>query len=133
MRRITFILSMIVLIISLGGTVFAAGTNIEGYVTDAQTGGPLPGANVFLTGTSMGAATDAEGKYLIQDIPPGKYTITVSYIGYKSEKLTVDIRQGLTLRQDFKLEAVGVQGSCCYSAGKWTECSYKPTVVCHVG
>ena len=45
--------------------------NIEGFVKDAQTGDPLPGANVVLAGTSLGASADIDGKYAIRSVPAG--------------------------------------------------------------
>ena len=42
---------------------------------------PLAGANVYLSGTSMGATTDSLGSYLIENVPVGKYSLTADYIG----------------------------------------------------
>ncbi|MHB1688233.1 MAG: TonB-dependent receptor [Ignavibacteriaceae bacterium] len=111
MCKIIFFTSIMVLIIfSIATTVLAASGNIEGYIKDVQTGETLPGANVFLKGTSLGAATDANGKYVIRNIPVGSYVIRISYVGYKFEEFTVVIKEGLTLRQNFNLKAVGVEG-----------------------
>ena len=44
----------------------------------------LVGANVFLQGTAIGAATNIEGEYSIKPIPEGSYTVKVSYLGYKA-------------------------------------------------
>ena len=55
---------------------------ITGTVLDQETGNPLPGVNVLLENTSMGAATDPEGEFVILDIPPGLYTVKLSFIGY---------------------------------------------------
>ena len=64
---------------------------ISGQVQDLSE--PLPGANVFLVGTSMGATTDSLGKYLIDGIPVGKYTLQVDYIGYESLRLDLYISE----------------------------------------
>jgi hypothetical protein len=56
---------------------------IVGTVTDAKSGEPLPGVNILLKGTYYGAATDFNGKFRIEDIAPGTYTVSVSLIGYK--------------------------------------------------
>ena len=63
------------LVTSLIGILFAqfsfaaaSGGTIEGRVRDSQTGDPLPGANVMLVKTSLGASTDIEGRYTIRDI-----------------------------------------------------------------
>ena len=62
-----------------------AGTTgkISGVVLDASTGEALFGANVFIDGVAMGAATDEDGFYFIINIPPGTYSVTVSYVGYE--------------------------------------------------
>lgn len=65
-------------------SIFAGITGkLSGKVTDAQTGEPLIGANILLTGTTLGAATDVNGNFVILNIPPGSYSIKVSYIGYE--------------------------------------------------
>src|SRR3990172_1182225 len=75
--------------------VFAGTTGkIIGVVTDRASGGPLPGANVIIDGTSLGAASDLSGTYIILNIPPGVYTIKVSMMGFKElvvEKVRVSI------------------------------------------
>ena len=70
--------------ILLGQVVYAGTTGkIVGRVTDKQTGDPLPAANVMIEGTTMGAATDVDGYYVILNVPPGKYTLKASYVGYQ--------------------------------------------------
>ncbi len=56
---------------------------IAGSVTDAATGDPLPGVNVTVVGTTLGAATDIEGQYYILNVPPGRYAVRASMIGYQ--------------------------------------------------
>jgi len=64
-------------------TFLAAQTGtIKGKVTEAETGDPLPGANVSIVGTPMGAAADIDGEFTISNVPPGTYDIRVSFIGY---------------------------------------------------
>jgi len=89
---------------------FAQSSAIQGYVRDAKTGEPLPGATVMLVGTSMGAATDINGKYLIQNVPAGTYTIKASYVGYEGKESVITAKAGENIRMDFKLEPVGVKG-----------------------
>ena len=58
--------------------------SIAGIVKDSGTKEPLVGANVYITGTSLGTATTDEGEYTISNINPGTYTLKTSYIGYES-------------------------------------------------
>jgi outer membrane receptor for ferrienterochelin and colicin len=56
---------------------------ISGKITDKVSGFALPGVNIYLSGTSLGAATDLEGEFYIIQIPPGIYEVKISMIGYK--------------------------------------------------
>jgi len=71
------------IIFILSSFIFAGTTGkISGQITDSETGDPLPGVNVFLEGTALGAATDVDGFYYILNVPPTTYNMVVSYIGY---------------------------------------------------
>ncbi|MFC1547815.1 TonB-dependent receptor domain-containing protein [Candidatus Neomarinimicrobiota bacterium] len=56
---------------------------IQGMVFDGATGEPLQGANVLAVGTYMGAASDQVGRFLIRQVPPGRYTMQFLMMGYK--------------------------------------------------
>ena len=64
---------------------------IKGTVVDANSGEALIGANVIIQGTSIGAAANIDGEFMLTDIEPGEYTLKISYVGYKdkTEKVTV--------------------------------------------
>ncbi len=82
---------------------------IAGIVTDSKTGDPLPGVNVVVEGTSLGAATDIEGFYVILNILPGNYNLTFSMIGYGTKKITnvrVNIDQTTNLNVSLSEEAM---------------------------
>ena len=86
--------------------VFAGTTGkLTGKVTDQNTGEPLIGVNILLEGTSFGVATDDEGNYLIINIPPGNYSLKVTYIGYQPfVTRNVVISTDQTTRIDVKLD-----------------------------
>ncbi|MBN2010567.1 TonB-dependent receptor [candidate division KSB1 bacterium] len=90
--------------ILLASNLFAVNGVIKGKLVDTETGDALPGGNVAIKGTTMGAASDLKGYYVIRNVPPGTFTIEVSYIGYKPLELTVRIRPDETVEQDIKLE-----------------------------
>jgi outer membrane receptor protein involved in Fe transport len=58
---------------------------IAGIVIDSETKEPLPGVNIVLSGTLMGAATDQDGAYFIINIPPGEYALESTMLGYTNE------------------------------------------------
>ncbi|MCF8414478.1 MAG: TonB-dependent receptor [Melioribacteraceae bacterium] len=57
---------------------------ISGKIIDAEFGSPLPGVNVVIVDDDFGAASDMEGDYFILNIPPGKYDLKFSMVGYKT-------------------------------------------------
>ncbi len=70
--------------------------SITGTVTDAGSGEPLPGVNVVIEGTSRGASTDINGKFTLE-VNPGD-VLTFSYVGYITEKVTIDNQTELNIR-----------------------------------
>ena len=90
--------------------IAASTGSIRGTVKDAETGEALPGANVFLQGTSIGAATNIKGEYEISRIPAGTYTLVINYIGYKEKRIEVTVNANQILRQDVALSFVTIQG-----------------------
>src|SRR5579859_1480884 len=59
-------------------------STISGKVIDAKTKEPLPGAVIFLAHTSIGASADNSGFFILDKIPPGKYDLTATLLGYQS-------------------------------------------------
>ena len=99
-------LSTLVLFLMLAapGVALAQGTGtLAGTVVD-DLGDPLPGANVLIEGTQLGAATDFDGDYRIIGVPVGDYNITASFVGYGSVTIeNVTISSGSTRDLDFEL------------------------------
>lgn len=96
MRRTKFfgllILPLVCLgLLALSNTAFAANGKISGKVIDERTGEALPGANVVIKGTSIGAATGPDGSFTINDVPPGQYTVVASFIGYHTESDEINV------------------------------------------
>ena len=77
----------------------AFGISISGVVSDSTNGSPLIGANVILKGTSFGAATNTDGRYSIDKVPIGDYTLSSSYLGFKSfeKKLSIQDQQNISI------------------------------------
>ncbi|MCR4439965.1 MAG: carboxypeptidase-like regulatory domain-containing protein [bacterium] len=98
------------LLILLMPHLLMAAAVIKGRVFDKDTKEALPSANVFIKGTTMGAASDLEGYYTIYNVPLGKHTLVVSYIGYSTVNIDVMVTGSGTIRQDFALERVVLRG-----------------------
>lgn len=104
------ILVLLFLLTTSSMALAAFSVSIEGVVKDAQTGEPLPGANVFIVGTSLGAASYSNGKFLIPKVPPGSYSLRVTYIGYETMEVALRVSAGEKVKQDFELNYVAVKG-----------------------
>ena len=98
------ILGALVGIIMISGALFGQGT-ISGSVSDAD-GNALPGANVVVEGTTLGAAATLSGGYSI-NVPDGSYTVTASVVGYKSSSASVRV-SGSNASANFTLESASV-------------------------
>ncbi|NOR18408.1 TonB-dependent receptor [candidate division WOR-3 bacterium] len=78
---------------------------IQGVVRDIDTQEPIPFADVIILNTEIGAATDENGYFHILNVPPGKYTVEVSYIGYQTKRIEdviVDVDQTARLKVAIK-------------------------------
>ncbi len=87
-----------------------ASGSINGRVYDRETSESLVGANVMIQGTGIGAAADLDGRFILRSIPPGTYTVRVSYIGYVSISKEVRIASGQAVELDFALLARAILG-----------------------
>jgi len=103
------VLKKIILFLLISINIFPqVSGKIVGKITD-ESGNELPGVNVIIEGRNIGASTDIEGKYIILNISPGKYSVVASYIGYQKVKETgIIVKPGLTTEVDFILKEQSV-------------------------
>ncbi|RKY50794.1 MAG: hypothetical protein DRP86_02980 [Candidatus Neomarinimicrobiota bacterium] len=95
---------MLLVTLFITATGYASNGKIVGHIVDKSTGDPLPGVNVVVNNTNMGAATDAEGDYYILNVPPGCYEVTASMIGYQQiTKTDVNVNINHTTQIDFSM------------------------------
>ncbi|HZS38393.1 MAG TPA: carboxypeptidase regulatory-like domain-containing protein, partial [Polyangia bacterium] len=83
---------------------------IGGTVMEQQTSAPVPGATVTASGPALiggprAVSTDENGRYEIVQLPPGAYTVEVSYSGVKPLRRKVVVRQGELLPLDIAWSA----------------------------
>jgi TonB-dependent receptor len=83
--------------------------SVRGKVTDASTGESLIGANVILSGTSIGTTTDINGEFLLANIPEGNQTLRVQYLGYLTRNFDVTIISGESVELNIQLSPDVVQ------------------------
>ena len=82
---------------------------ITGVVRDDETKETIPSVNVVVKGTSLGAATDEKGRYIIRSVPPGRNTVVASSVGFKPSEATVNVEAGTTTSKDLFLVHTDVQ------------------------
>jgi len=102
MKKIIFMLAL-----GMFSGLMAQGS-IYGTVTD-QDGNSLPGANVAVEGSSLGAAADGNGGYMISGVPAGSYTVSATYIGYEAASQSVSVGAGAA-QADFSLTMSALAG-----------------------
>jgi outer membrane receptor protein involved in Fe transport len=79
--------------------------SLTGVVLDATNGESVIGAAIVIEDTTLGTATDLDGRYIIRNIPAGVYTITISYVGYNTTRISdVEIVSGRQTTLDVLLE-----------------------------
>lgn len=77
---------------------------IRGFVYDKATGEPVIFTNVYLYQTSYGSATDVNGYFIVTRIPPGDYTLMVTYLGYDTLRLPVNLTAGAIVTKQLYLK-----------------------------
>ncbi len=87
---------------------------VRGIVKDRESGVTLPFANIELMNTDplIGANTDLQGKFELQNVPVGRYSIRVTYVGYKdaivSEVVVGSAKEvTLSIEVEESLESIG--------------------------
>lgn len=103
---LSFLFALVLLPTSLAWAQQGA---VEGQVTDAETEDPLPGVNVVLEGTQRGAATNADGQYRIDNVEPGTYTLSASFVGYDAYTEEVEVQAGATTEADIAMAPSAVE------------------------
>ncbi len=105
----------VVLLFFLSGIALAQPKSIQGIVSDARSGQPLPGANIVISKLGQvdfqrGDATDENGRFEIKNLPFGTYSIRISYIGYEKKNIEkFEFQQESKSTLNFSLEPSSIQ------------------------
>ena len=84
-------------------SVFSQGI-IRGKITNSVNNQPIGFANVLILNTDLGAISDENGNYEIQNVPPGLYNIRASFVGYKSStQFEIQVTLARPVQLDFNL------------------------------
>ena len=98
------------LLLAFGAPALQAG-DIEGFISDANTGRFLPGVEVVVVGEDRSTVTDRDGSYRIAGLPAGTYTVEARYISYDSvsESVTVPSTGSASASMEIGLEFVELE------------------------
>jgi outer membrane receptor protein involved in Fe transport len=97
-------LGLVALGAPVGGVAQAPGGSVAGRVADER-GAPVPGADVGIVGSTLGARTATSGTYVIENVPAGAHTVRARLIGYRSQTASVRVAAGQRVTQDLTLAA----------------------------
>ena len=106
------ILLLSFLLLSLGIEALAQSRTVNGLVTGADDGQPIPGVNIIVQGTNKGTTTDMNGKYSIELIT-GENALVFTFVGYKAQTIEVGQREVINVVLEIdatELEEVVVVG-----------------------
>lgn len=96
------IVRLFIIILALS---FSAGMMAQGIIkgtVNQENGNPIAGATVLLKGTTTGTVSNSNGNYSLQ-VPAGKNTLSISYIGFKPTDYNFNITSGATITKNFVL------------------------------
>ena len=85
-------------------------STISGFVRNDATGEPISYANIFLGETSLGSASNIDGYFVITNVPPGKYQLVASMIGFKIYKEDIETQENLNIRINIRLTQTVLEG-----------------------
>jgi TonB-linked SusC/RagA family outer membrane protein len=94
---------------------------LAGTVTDSATNQPIPGVNVLVVGTKLGAVTGTDGHYTISGVPEGTQQVRVQRIGFGPQTRSVAVTPGVVANASFEMRAQSVQLDAVVSVGYGTQ------------
>lgn len=95
--------TLILLFLPFSINIMAQTVSIKGRITDKGSKQSLPGVAVYLKGTNSGVISDGQGKYELNAIHYGTYTLIIRSIGYEIQNLQITISDSVSLIQNFEL------------------------------
>ena len=107
-RRLWGLLLLPLLAVAPGLEAQQTGT-VTGRVTEAGSGEPVPSVQIFIEGLDIGALTQQNGRYLLQNVPAGTHTVSAERIGYRTQTAEVTVGSGETVVQNFQVSEEALQ------------------------
>jgi len=102
--------SVLLLLLTFSSIALAAQTGlIRGHAYDAETGEPITFGNAVLEGTTIGTNTDIDGFFTLTDVPVGIYQLQISFIGYETTSVEVNVKEDGVIYKKILVNSGGVQ------------------------
>jgi len=130
MNRIFLILLFIYSIFAFDSIAQITGS-ITGKITDSRTDNPLANANLVIIGLGMGASSDLDGEFTIDNIPPGSYNLRASFLGYETKDISdIVVNSARPTYLDITLNPSTISGEdvTVYAGYFWKEMESPPSV-----
>ena len=96
----------VLVFISCLKAAFSQSVELKGRIIDGQTDKPLPGATITIKDNSVSVTTNNEGYYFISNLNTGKLVLIISYVGYETKELPIDISGGQNAIADVILNVI---------------------------
>ena len=105
MRLLTHLTIGIAMLICFAFSVSAENitSSVKGKVIDSNSSKPIPYASVALEGSSMGAVTNFDGEFVIENVPVGHYHVIATCVGYKLDMKELELKGGKNSVLEFKI------------------------------
>lgn len=102
--KITKFIGILILLTVLSINAFAQGGSIRGKVIKAESDDVLQGANIMIENMRKGTTTDENGRFAFRNLQAGNYTLIVSFLGYKNERVEIELDEGASETIEIRLE-----------------------------
>ncbi|MCB0714278.1 MAG: carboxypeptidase regulatory-like domain-containing protein [Ignavibacteriae bacterium] len=114
MKQVLVLLAILAFFVVAAALQAQSTCTLQGAVLDSN-GEPIPGATVLVLGTSRGASTNADGKYVIQGLMPGSYQIRVTSLTHPDALTAIVVLQESVVSQGFEFDKSKEGVSSCGS------------------
>ena len=116
------------LFLCLGSFTIAQDASLTGLIIDFEDEEPLIGASVKIIGQSIGGVTDINGKFKINNLSKGEYSLAISYVGYIDKELKINIKRGNNNINTISYKLSVISDTDLLTLQIWCEYKYKK---CH--
>jgi iron complex outermembrane receptor protein len=99
---------------------------LSGIITDKSDSSAIVGATIYIPDLRIGINTDANGKYILNDLPKGVYLVQVSYIGYATINQKVSINENAVLNVQLNESSIEADEVVITGVSKATEIKRDP-------